>query len=452
MINLFIEKIPSIRDNISVVTNYFIQKMRNDLKEIKNGNDKEGFYSSFVHKEMDIIGNIIKNFNNDEIEIKICEFIVDFIKNYGNNEFIEKIINIIVNYSKKVNKSNLTKQMLNDSDKIIYDYYNSSHYIDFSSFKILNYLIVNNQKENEKIIFLIKNILIDSLQRIEENFYGQENVIYTLSLIICWLISKEGENINNKIIDEIGNITCNIINLILIKLSILLENDKNDKDSDNNFLKYFYIGIILSSFIFYSKYTFSLVYDKNLFLSLLKQANDLAIINNILSSLEINKLLIFGLSKILYENEYLKMIIVYFKDAFTLNYNLISKQLAEEIKESKIKSKIEMNKDSENNEDDNNNINNNTDYLVKKINDIINKELILPKLNFDEYDIFNELYKKLIGINETKIIINEILGEMDEKAKKDFENILLTKRINIIKENNKDMVDDQKKKLFIEEL
>ena len=111
-----------------------------------------------------------------------------------------------------------------------------------------------------------------------------------------------------------------------------------------------------------------------------------------------------------------------------------------------------MNKDSENNEDDNNNINNNTDYLVKKINDIINKELILPKLNFDEYDIFNELYKKLIGINETKIIINEILGELDEKSKKDFENILLTKRINIIKENNKDMVDDQKKKLFIEEL
>ena len=110
-----------------------------------------------------------------------------------------------------------------------------------------------------------------------------------------------------------------------------------------------------------------------------------------------------------------------------------------------------MNKNSENNEDDNN-INNNADYLVKKINDIINKELILPKLNFDEYDIFNELYKKLIGINETKIIINEILGELDEKSKKDFENILLTKRINIIKENNKDMVDDQKKKLFIEEL
>ena len=143
MINLFIEKIPVIRENIVVITNLILEKINNDLKEIKNG-ETEGIFSSFIHKEMTVIGNIINNFNNDGIETKICEFIVNFIKINGDNEFIEEIINIIVNYSKKKNKSNLIIKMLNESDQIIYGYYNTSHYLDLPSFKILNYLIVNN--------------------------------------------------------------------------------------------------------------------------------------------------------------------------------------------------------------------------------------------------------------------------------------------------------------------
>ena len=440
MINLFIEKIPLIKENIVIVTNYIIVKIKNDLKDIKNGIDNDG---SFIDKEMDIIGKIVNNFNDNDVETKICEFIVDFIKNEGNNEFIEKIIYIIVNYSKKKNKSNLTKQMLNDCDQIIYGYYNASHFIDFSTFQILNYLIANNPKENEKSILLIKNIVFDSLQKITDNFYGQENIIYTLSLIICWLSSKENDNINNNIKDEIINITDNIISLVLNKLLKLYEKDKNS-NKDNNFLKYFYIVIIYTSFIYYSKNTFSIIYDKNYFLPLLKYTDDIMIANDILFSLRFNKLIILGLSQILYENEFLKMIIVYFKDAFILNYNLISKQWAEEVKESKNKDVIELKK--ENNEEDNN-INSNNDYLVKKINNIINKELILPKLIFDEYDTFNKLYKKLIGINETKSVINSILGEMDENGKKNLENILFTKKINIKKDNNDNMVDEQKEEV-----
>ena len=45
-------------------------------------------------------------------------------------------------------------------------------------------------------------------------------------------------------------------------------------------------------------------------------------------------------------------------------------------------------KDSENNENDNIN---EEDYLTKKINDIINNNFKLPKLEFDEYEIFNTL-------------------------------------------------------------
>ena len=37
--------------------------------------------------------------------------------------------------------------------------------------------------------------------------------------------------------------------------------------------------------------------------------------------------------------------------------------------------------------------------LTKKINDIINNNFILPNLEFDEFDIFNTLYKKLMEIN-----------------------------------------------------
>ena len=426
MINLFIDKIPIIKGNINTITNYILEKIKNDLKEIKSGNDPDATYANFVHKEMAIIGNIINNFNNGEIETKICEFIVYFIKNDGNAEFIEKIISIIVNYSKKENKSNLTKQMLNDCDQILYGYYKSSYYIDFQSFKLLNYLIVNNPKESEKIILLIKNIVFDSLQKIEDNFYGQENIIYTLLLIICWLIKQEGENIKNNIHEEINKITDNIISLVYNKFAKIIENEKTEKNNDNNFLKYFYIVIIFSSFIFYSNFTFSIIFDKNFFYTLLKQTNELMIINNILFSLKINKLLIFGLSKILYENNFLKMILAYFKDGYILNYNLISKQLVEEVKESKNKDKIELS----NEEEKENNINNNNDYLVNKINDIIHKELILPLLNFDEFEIFNQLYKKLIEIDETKILINEFLNEMNEESKKDFKNILLTKKMN----------------------
>ena len=207
MINLFIEKIPVIRENIVVVTNLILEKINNDLKEIKNG-ETEGIFSSFIHKEMTVIGNIINNFNNDGIETKICEFIVNFIKINGDNEFIEEIINIIVNYSKKKNKSNLIIKMLNESDQIIYGYYNTSHYLDLPSFKILNYLIVNNNKPNNNINLLINKIVIDSLQKIEDNFYGQENIIHTLSLIICWLISNGSENN-----DEIGNINANNVKM-----------------------------------------------------------------------------------------------------------------------------------------------------------------------------------------------------------------------------------------------
>ena len=448
MINLFIEKIPVIRDNIVIVTNYIIEKIKNDLKELKKGNDNDGILANFVHKELAIVGNIINNFEKNEIELKICEFIVNFIKNDGNNEFIEKIINLIVNYSSKKTKSNLVKQMINDSEQIIHGYYNTSHYIDLPSFKILNYLIVNNPKENNKIISLVKNIIIDSLQRIEDNFYGQENIIYTLSLIICWLISKVSNNVDNNIIYEIENITLNIITLVYNKLCKLYEKDKIENDTDNNFLKYFYIVIIYSSFIYHSKNTFQFIYDKNFFINLLKYTNDIMIITNTYFSLKINKLIIFGLSKILYENEFLKMIIVYFKDAFSINYNLISKQLFEEVKESKMKSNINIikYKESNDNENDNENVNENNNeeknYLVKKINDIINKELVLCKLDFDEYDIFSKLYKKLIEINETKLYINEIIEKMDNEAKKDFENILKIKKINIIKENGKDMMDD----------
>ena len=433
MINLFIEKISVIRENIIMISNYILKKLKNDLNIIKNGNDQDGLCSNFVCKEMDIIANIINSFNIEEIETKVCEFIIDFIKNIGSKEFIEKIIYIIVNYSKKKIKSNLIKQMINDSYEIIQGYYNSSHFIDFYSFQILNYLIITYSKEDKNIILLMKNIIIDSLQKIEDNFYGQENFVYTLLLIICWLISKYN-NINNNVINDI---IIHIISLVVDKLLKLLEKDKNDIDNDNNYLKYFYIVIIYTSFIYYSKLTFPIINDKNIFNTLLKCTNEIMIINNSLFSLKINKLLILGLSNILYENDFLKNIIIYLKDAFIINYNLISKQLSEETKELKNKNKIDNIKDTE--DDDNDNINN--DYLAKKINDII-KDLILPKLNFDEYDIFNKLYKKLIENNVTQNIINEVIEKMDENAKKDIDNILKIKKINISKNNNQDMTDE----------
>jgi hypothetical protein len=447
MLNIFIDKIIIIRDNIVFITKCILQKINNDLKEIKDGNDNEGIFSNFIHKELAVIANIVNNFNKNEIEIKIYQFIVDFIKNNGSNEFIEEIINIIVNFSKKKVKSNLIIKMLNDSSQIIYEYYKSSHYLDLTTFKILNYLILNNKKENTNIILLMNKLILDSLQKIEDIFYGQENIICTLSLIICWLTS-DGNNTNNNQNSEIEKIAINIISIILEKLSKLYEKDSSDANDDNVFLKYLYIAIIYISFIYYSKDTFPLVFDRNYFNNILNYTNDIMIVNSVYFSLKINKLIIFGLSKILYENDFLKMIIVYFKDAFIINYNLISKQLAQEKKESKMKDKIKEfrnEKNYENNETENNeNKNNNKyNYMSKKLNDIIAKELILPKLDLDEYDVFNKLYKKLIGIKETKIQIEQILGKMDKNEKKDFENILLTKQINvIIKDNGDEMIDE----------
>ena len=408
MINLFIEKLPIFQDNILNITNIILNKIKDDLIKKKQGKNIDEISSSFIHKEMVIIGNIINLFDDDEIEKNICQFIISFIKDYGDdNEFTEKIINIIVNFSKKKKKIDLVKQMLNNTDKIIIGYYNSSSYIDLPIFKLINYLIINNSKDNTNILILLRDIIINSLLKIEDNFYGQENTI-----------------------------VLNIISIILNKLNKLIENDKKEQDLDNQFLEYLYLVVIFSSFIYYSNYSFSLIYDKNIFNSLLNCLNNIVIVNKVYFSLHLNKLIIFGLSKILYENDFLKLILVNFKDAFILNYNLISKQLAEEAKELKMKNTI---KDSENNENDNIN---EEDYLTKKINDIINNNFKLPKLEFDEYEIFNTLYKKLMEINETKAYIDKIIEEMEESVKKDFQNILLIKKINIIKDNVDDNVDE----------
>jgi hypothetical protein len=444
LINLFIEKLPVFQDNILNITNIFLNKIKNDLMNIKKGNNNDGIYSSFVHKEMSIIANIVNIFNNIEIENNICEFIISFIKENGdNNEFIEKIINIIVNLSKKRNKSDLVKNMLNNTDKIIIGYYNSSFYIDLPIFKLINYLILSNPKDNINILQLLKDVIINSLIKIEDNFYGQENVIYTLLLIICWLIIPvQGENDNN-INKEIETIIITIVTSVLNKLNKLIENSKIEPDLDNQFLEFLYLVVIFSSFIYYSKITFNIVYDKNAFNSLINRINNIVIINKVYFSLKLNKLIIFGLSKILYENEFLKLILVNFKDAFILNYNLISKQLAEETKESKMKNLIN---DLENNENDN--VVNENDYLTKKLNDIINNNFIFPKLEFDEFEIFNTLYKKLININETKAYIEKILEEMEESTKTDFKNILFIKKINIIKDNPDDIVDEKTEETF----
>ena len=327
--------------------------------------------------------------------------------------------------------------MLNSTDKIIIGYYNSSFYIDSSIFKLINYLIINNPNNNENILLILKKVVINSLEKIEDNFYGQENVICTLLLIICWLIVQPMNN--NKISNnnEISTIVINIISIILKKLNKLIENNKLESDEDNKYLEYFYLVIIFCSFIYYSNYTFSLIYDNNALNSLINCVNNNVIISKTFFSLKLNKLFIFGLSKILYENDFLKLILINFKDAFILNYNLISKQLSEETKESKIKNKI-----NDLDLNDNDNPINEINYLTKKIYDIMT-EFILPKIEFDEYEIFNTVYKKLIEINETKAIIGKIMEEMDESTKNDFKNILLVKKINIIKDNNINDISDE---------
>ena len=282
LINLFIEKLPVFQNNILNITNIILNKIKNDLMNIKKGNNIDGIYSSFVHKEMSIIANIVNIFNNIEIENNICEFIISFIKENGdNNEFIEKIINIIVNLSKKRNKSDLVKNMLNNTDKIIIGYYNSSFYIDLPIFKLINYLILSNPKDNINILQLLKDVIINSLLKIEDNFYGQENVIYTLLLIICWLIIPvQGENDNN-INKEIETIIVTIVTSVLNKLDKLIENSKIEPDLDNQFLEFLYLVIIFSSFIYYSKLAFNIVYDKNAFNSLINRINNIVIINKV---------------------------------------------------------------------------------------------------------------------------------------------------------------------------
>ena len=442
MINLFIEKLPVFKEAILNITNFILKKIKNDMININQGNDKDKIYSSFIMKEMNIIGNIISIFDNKDIQKNICEFIIEFIKDNGEkNEFTENIINIIVNFSKKKNKSDFVKQMLNDSYRICISYYKSSSYINKTLFKIINYLIVNHSKENINILLLLKEVVIESLLKTEDNFYGQENVICTIMLVTSWLLVPVQEI--NYIIgienNEISSIVVNIISNVLNKLNKLIENDKIEKDLNNQFLEYLYLVVIFSSFIYYSNYSFTLIYDKNSFGSLINLINDIVIINKVYFSLKLNRLIIFGLSKILYENEILKLILVNFKDAFILNYNLISRQLNEEIKESKKKNE---NEDSENNENENVE---EEYYLSKDINDIINDNFMFPKLEFDEYEIFNKLYKKLIGINETKAFIDKINEEMEDSAKKDFENILLIKKINIITDHNDGLVDENNK-------
>ena len=442
MINLFIEKLPVFKEAILNITNFILKKIKNDMININQGNDKDKIYSSFIMKEMNIIGNIISIFDNKDIQKNICEFIIEFIKDNGEkNEFTENIINIIVNFSKKKNKSDFVKQMLNDSYRICISYYKSSSYINKTLFKLINYLIVNHSKENINILLLLKEVVIESLLKTEDNFYGQENVICTIMLVTSWLLVPVQEI--NYIIgienNEISSIVVNIISNVLNKLNKLIENDKIEKDLNNQFLEYLYLVVIFSSFIYYSNYSFTLIYDKNSFGSLINLINDIVIINKVYFSLKLNRLIIFGLSKILYENEILKLILVNFKDAFILNYNLISRQLNEEIKESKKKNE---NEDSENNENENVE---EEYYLSKDINDIINDNFMFPKLEFDEYEIFNKLYKKLIGINETKAFIDKINEEMEDSAKKDFENILLIKKINITTDNNDGLVDENNK-------
>ena len=445
MINLFIEKLEVFQENIGIITKIILDKINNDMINIKNGNNSDGILTSFVNKEMNIIGNIINLFNNDEIEKNICEFIIVFIKNNGEkNEFIENIINIIVNFSKKKNKNELVRQLLNNTDKIIIGYYNSSFYIDMPIFKLINYHILNNSNENTSILLLLKNVVINSLEKIEDNFYGQENVISTLLLIICWLIVKNPNyTVNNtiNINNESATIILQIISIVLNKLDKLIENNKKEPDTDNQFLEYLYLVIIFSSFIYYSNFSFSLIYDKNLFNILINRINNIVIVNKVFFSLKLNKLIIFGLSKILYENDFLKLILVNFKDAFILNYNLISKQLVEETKEAKYRNKIQNIENNETNENNDNGTNEN-DYLTKKMNDIMN-DFTLPKLDFDEFEIFNQLYKKLIGINETKTLIDKIIEEMGELDKKELKNILLIKKIKIIKDNNDDIIDEK---------
>ena len=411
---LLIQKLPVMQSNILVVTNNILQKINNDVEMFKK--NEKGELINMINKEIYLLGIIIEKFSENEVDTKICEFIVSFIKVIKNDSFNEQIMYILISFSKKKNKSNLILQLLNDCHQIILNYYKYAKNIDSPLFQILNYIILNNNIctiEN-----LIQNILLDSLKQIDNNFYGQKHIIYTLSLLICFLVKNDTPN------ENINNIITSIIDIASEKYL----NTTDSINSDNNYLKYLYIVLIISSLIQYDKISFSVIFDKNLLKPLLISANNLILIdtsNGISENFLIfNKLILLGLCNILYDNENLKQIFVLIKDIFIIIYNLISKQLIEE-------KRIKKEKDNENEE-----VENNKDYLIKKISAIINKKLILPNLGrYDEYESFKKIYVKLCELNETKVIIESLRSEMDENTKRDFENILLVKKINVAKSN-----------------
>ena len=51
--------------------------------------------------------------------------------------------------------------MLNNTDKIIIGYYNSSFYIDLPIFKLINYLVLSIPKDNINILRLLKDVIIN---------------------------------------------------------------------------------------------------------------------------------------------------------------------------------------------------------------------------------------------------------------------------------------------------
>ena len=411
---LLIEKLPVMQKNILAVTNNILKKINNDVEMFKK--NEKGEIINMINKEIYLLGIIIEKFSDNELDTKICEFIVSFIKIIKNDNFNEQIMNILISFSKKKNKSSLILQLLNDSHQIILNYYKYSKNIDFPLFQILNYTILNNNICN--IQNLIQNILLDSLKQIDNNFYGQKHIIFTLSLLICFLIKNDSPN------ENVNNIIINIIETAIEKYL----NITDTINSDNNYLKYLYLVLIISSLIQYNKISFSIIFDKNLLKPLLISVNNIISNDNngILENFFLfNKLIILGLCNILYDNENLKQIFVFIKDVFIIIYNLISKQLIEE-------KKIKKSKDNESDE-----VDNNKDYLIKKMSGIINKKLILPNLGeYDEYESFKKIYMKLCELNETKAIIEGLISEMDENAKKDFENILLVKKINITNNNS----------------
>jgi hypothetical protein len=85
LINLFIENLKIFQDNIINITNLILEKIKTDLININQGNNIDGIYSSFIHKELNIIANVINLFNDKILEQTICLFIINFIKENGNN-------------------------------------------------------------------------------------------------------------------------------------------------------------------------------------------------------------------------------------------------------------------------------------------------------------------------------------------------------------------------------